>query len=403
MFAKNVPFEEFEYRREKCRIEVKKRKLNGVMIWSRGGGTWDRYAGVDYFANHYQQRCYLPDADPLWTGRSHCVLMIPTEGEPVLIVTTGEYRKDLVAIKDIRYSSDFFGLIEKTAKELGMDKGKVGIMYEDTLTWKIGRKMKEAMPELEMVPCDDIISDMRMIKSPREIESIKKANEIGTMAMDLIMSNVEAGKTEAQVLGPAMDKIYSEGAVLYFVVTSSGPYSDAVHSVDFPGYDSIRELEDGELFKVDLILCYEGYICDFGRSTVVGNKYDEKQKRAIEIVTEACEYVMSLVKPGISIKELYAAGDKFLEEKGVSLEEKQDNENKLYAAFPPHWGHGIGLTWERPWFINEEEVILEENMYIAVEKGLYQPGMGTVNYEQNLIVTKDGSETLSKAKKIWLK
>lgn len=78
------------------------------MIWSRGGGTWDRYAGAEYFANHYQQRCYLPDQEPLWSGRSHCVLMIPAVGEPVLIVTTMEFRKDLVAIEDIRYSTDFW-------------------------------------------------------------------------------------------------------------------------------------------------------------------------------------------------------------------------------------------------------------------------------------------------------
>ncbi|MCI6152614.1 MAG: Xaa-Pro peptidase family protein [Fusobacterium perfoetens] len=398
MFAKNVPFEEFERRREKCREEVVKQGLNGVMIWSRGGGTWDRFAGVDYFANHYQQRCYLPDQPPLWTGRSHCVLMIPKEGEPVLIVTTLEYRKDLVAVKDIRYSTDFFKLVADTAKELKMDIGKVGVMYEDTLTWKIGREMKERMPELELVPCDDILSKMRLVKSPREIESIRRANEIGTEAVEMIMNNVAAGKTEAEVIGPAMAKVYSEGAVLYFIVTSSGPHSDAVHSVDFPGYDCNRKLQDGELFKVDFIICYEGYICDFGRTTVVGGKPTEKQKRAIDIVTDACEYVMSLVKPGVSVRELCEAGDRYLEERGVSLSSEQTDENTLYAAFPPHWGHGIGLTWERPWFIHEEDMILEENMYIAIEKGLYQPGLGTVNYEQNLIVTKDGSETLSKTK-----
>lgn len=402
MFSKNVPFEEFEKRREICREEVEKRNLSGVMIWSRGGGTWDRYAGVDYFANHYQQRCYLPDQSPLWTGRSHCVLMIPKIGEPVLIVTTLEYRKDLVAIKDIRYDSDFFGLVARTAKELNMAEGNVGVMYEDTLTYKIAKEIKERLPKLEMIPCDDILSEMRLVKSPREIESIKKANEIGTAAMDLIMTNVAAGKTEAEVLGPAMAKIYSEGAVLYFIVTSSGPHSDAVHSIDFPGYDSIRKLEVGDLFKVDMILCYEGYICDFGRTTVVGGNPNPKQKKAIDIVTDACEYVMSLVKPGISIRELCEAGDKYLVEHGVSLSSEQTDKNVLYAAFPPHWGHGIGLTWERPWFIHEEETILKENMYIAVEKGLYQPGLGTVNYEQNLIVTKDGSETLSKAKKKYI-
>lgn len=402
MFAKNVPFEEFKERRMHCQEEVKKRGLKGVMIWSRGGGTWDRYAGAEYFANHYQQRCYLPDQEPLWSGRSHCVLMIPAVGEPVLIVTTMEFRKDLVAIEDIRYSTDFFGLVCKTAKELGMSQGEVGIMYEDVLTWKIGRKMKEQMPELKMVPCNDILSDMRVVKSPREIESIRKANEIGSAAMELIMNNVAAGKTEAQVLGPAMEKIYSEGAVLYFVVTSSGPYSDAVHSIDFPGYDSNRILENGEMFKVDLIIAYEGYICDFGRTTIVGMKPTEEQRRIIEIVVEACEHVISLVKPGITIKELCQAGDDFLLRRGVSLSAEQNDAKQIYAAFPPHWGHSIGLTWERPWFIYEEDVVLKENMYLAVEKGLYQPGMGTATYEQNLIVTKTGAEVLTKTRKLWL-
>ncbi|MTI68364.1 MAG: aminopeptidase P family protein [Firmicutes bacterium] len=402
MFSKDVPFEEFKNRRTRCQEEVKNRGLKGVMIWSRGGGTWDRYAGVDYFANHYQQRCYLPDHEPLWSGRSHCVLMIPVEGDPVLLVTTLEFRKDLVGIKDVRYSTDFFGLVSKTAKELGMSEGEVGVMYEDVLTWKIGRKMKEQMPKLQMVPCDDILSDMRVVKSEREIESIRKANEIGSAAMEMIMSNVAAGKTEAQVIGPAMEKIYAEGAVLYFVVTSSGPHSDAVHSIDFPGYDSDRIIQNGEMFKVDLIIAYEGYICDFGRTTIVGNKPSQEQRRIIEIVVEACEHVISLVKPGITVKELCKAGDDYLLSRGVSLSAEQNDKNKIYAAFPPHWGHSIGLTWERPWLIHEEDVVLEENMYLAVEKGLYQPGMGTATYEQNLLVTKTGAEVLSTAKKLWL-
>ncbi|MGK0466968.1 M24 family metallopeptidase [Clostridium sp.] len=402
MFATNVPFQEFKNRRIHCQKEVNKRGLKGVMIWSRGGGTWDRYAGVDYFANHYQQRCYLPDHEPLWSGRSHCVLMIPAVGEPVLLVTTMEFRKDLVAIEDVRYSTDFFSLISETAKELGMNQGEVGVMYEDVLTWKIGKNMKEQMPELEMVPCDDILSDMRVIKSPREIEAIRKANEIGSEAVDIIMRNVAPGKTEAQVIGPAMDKIYSEGAVLYFVVTSSGPNSDAVHSVDFPGYDSNRIIQKGEMFKVDLIICYEGYICDFGRTTIVGMEPTVEQRKIIEAVVDSCEYVISLIKPGVTVKELCKAGDEFLLKTGVSLSSEQNDENEIYAAFPPHWGHSIGMTWERPWFINDEDVVLEENMYLAIEKGLYQPGMGTATYEQDLIVTKTGAEVLTTTRKLWL-
>lgn len=402
MFATNVPFDLFKERQNKCREEVIERNLNGVMIWSRGGGTWDRYAGVDYFANHYQQRCYLPDQEGLWNGRSHCVLLIPNQGEPVLLVTTLEYRKDLVAVKDIRYSPDFFTLLEDTAKELKMDLGNVGVMYEDVLTWKIGKEIAQRMPNMNMVACDDILSDMRVVKDSREIKSIEKACEIGSKAVEIIMNNAKPGKTEAQIIGPAMDLIFSEGAVLYFIVTSSGPHSDSVHSIDFPGYDSTRLIKEGEMFKVDLIICYEGYICDFGRTTIVKSKPSSKEKKMIECVANACEHVMGLIKPGITVKELYDAGDNYLLNEGISLDSQQDDENKIYASFPPHWGHSIGMTWEKPWLISEDETVIKEGMYLAVEKGLYSPGTGTATYEQNLIVTKEGSRTLTTTKKIWI-
>lgn len=385
-----------------CQAEANKKGLNGVMVWSRGGGTWDRYAGAGYFANHYQQRCYLPDQAPLWTGRSHCVLMIPKSGDPVLLVTTLEYRRDLVAVEDVRYSTDFFGLVADTAKELSMDAGQVGLIYGDTLTWKIGTEVKSRLPEMEWVPCDEILEEMRMVKTPMEQGVIRKACEIGSRALDIIMDGVQEGRTEAQVLGPAMDHIVSNGGALYFVVTNSGENSTPVHSVDFPGYDSTRPMKNGDLFKVDLILVYQGYICDFGRTTVVGGKADPVQEQMIRTVADACEHVMAHVRPGITVRELCEIGDKYLEEHGVSLSGEQNDPNQIYAAFPPHWGHGIGMTWERPWFIHEETMELKAGMFIAVEKALYKEGVGTVTYEQNLLVTENGSETLTTSEKVWL-
>jgi Xaa-Pro aminopeptidase len=402
MFAYNVPFKDFELRRRNCQIEAKKRELSGVFVCSRGGGTFDRYAGGCYFANHYQQRCYLPDNLPLWSGRSHSMLLIPAEGESVLLVTTLEYRKDLVAIKDIRYAPDFHKLIADTAKELGMDCGDVGIIYEDTIHGTILRNMNENLPDLNLVPCDDIISNMQVIKTPREQTSIIEACRIGSEAVRLIMEQVAEGKTESEVLGPAMAHIYSNGAVLYFVVTNGGKDSTPVHSIDFPGYDCRRKMKNGDIFKVDLILIFEGYICDFGRTTVVGGEADPVVRRMIEEVTLSCEHVISKIKPGVKISEVVASGDEYLISKGIYLDAEQTDPDKIYAAFPPHWGHGIGMTWERPWFVKDETMVVEENMYLAVEKCLYKPGVGTVNYEQNFLVTADGVKILTTTQKLWI-
>lgn len=402
MFSHNVPYDLFVKRRQACQEEVRKRGLNGVYICSRGGGTFDRFAGGDYFANHYQQRCYLPDNLPLWSGRSHSMLLIPAEGEPVLLVTTMEYRKDLVAIGDIRYGTDFHALLAQTAKELHMDVGNAGIMFEDTLHGNIMRHLRHNLPSLVLVPCDDIIGAMQVIKAPRERESIVESCRIGSEAVRIIMEGVAPGKTESQVIGPAMEHVFSQGAVLYFVVANGGKDSNPVHSIDFPGFDSRRKMEKGDIFKVDLIILYEGYICDFGRTTIVGGDPDPVQRKMIETVTDSCEHVVSLIKPGVKVRDIVAAGDGYLSGHGISLSPQQDDRNTIYAAFPPHWGHGVGMTWERPWFVTEETMEIEQHMYLAVEKCLYKPGVGTVNYEQNLLVTSDGNKVLTTTRKLWI-
>ena len=171
---------------------------------------------------------------------------------------------------------------------------------------------------------------------------------------------------------------------------------------DFPGYDCHRKMKNGDIFKVDLIILYEGYICDFGRTTIVGGIADPIQRRMIEEVTFSCEHVISKIKPGVRISDIVKAGDLYLTEKGISLDSEQNDPNKIYAAFPPHWGHGVGMTWERPWFVKEETMVVKENMYLAVEKCLYKPGLGTVNYEQNLLVTADGPRILTTTQKLWI-
>ncbi len=403
MFMNDIPHEEFRQRREKLRAAAAEMNLKGVVVCSRGGGTFDRYAGALYLANHYQQRCFLPDNLPLWSGRSHSFLLIPAEGEAVLIVSTLEYRRDLVSIKDVRFGNDIYALFAETAAEKGMDRGRVGIVGEDVLPLKTWRLLRERLDGLEPVPFDRNFDRMRIIKSEREIRAIRRASEICSEAVNLIMENISEGKTESEIIAPGIAHVIAKGAALYFVVTSSGPRSDAVHSIDFPGYGSDRRVRKGELFKVDLIIAYEGYISDFGRTGVVGGTADPLQKTMIETVTAACEAVIDRIQPGIPIAELCATGDDFLRSHGITLEEeRQDNPDKLYAAFPPHWGHGIGLSWEEPWFVESDRSVVQEGMYLAVEKALYRPGVGTVTYEQNLLVSAHGAEVLTKAKKIWI-
>ena len=401
MLTSNINQQEFVDRRNKCKDEAIKLGFKGLMVWSRGGGSFDRYADNSYLANHYQQRCFLPDFMPLWSGRSHCCLLIPAAGEPVLVVSSPEYNPNLVTVKDVRYHADFSGEICKAMKELKMDQGQIGLFGTDVMTHDRVVYIGKNLPKVELVPADDILTNVRVVKSARELDAIRKVSKIGSKAVDLIMSSVAPGKTEAEVLSSAMEYIISQGAALYFTVASSGETINSAHSLDFPGYDGSRKLKEGEFFRFDLIIVNEGYISDFGRTTVVGNKATAQQKEMMEKVTNACEYLISCIKPGMSITELVKLGNQHLLDNGVSLDTVQTDPSKIYAAYPPHWGHSLGMTWERPWFIEEEDFIIQENMYIAIEKSLYSPALGTTFFEQNIIVGKDGVELVSTSKTRW--
>ena len=404
MLIENVSGEEFAERRNNCLKEANERGLAGLMIWSRGGGTYCRHANVAYLTNHYMQYPNLPDFLPYWSIRGHCLLFLPVEGEAVLILSTPEYRKDLVTVEDVRYNPNFFEEIFKVANELGLAEKRVGMVGGDVLTHAHSKKIAEKLPGMELVPCDEILEVARTIKSPSEIRAIRKACEIGSEAVDTIMSNIEAGKTESQVIAPAVGKLVADGAAVYIIAVSSGPFCNNWTSMPFPGYDAQRKLEKGELFRVDLVIAYQGYYCDFGRTGVVGGQATDEQRKLIQTVSDVCEHVIEYIKPGMSVEELYAEGNHYLTEKGIimtSSADQQTEPDKMYVVYPLLWGHGMGMGWERPWMLDGENMTIQPNMYLAVERTLYQPGIGSASYEQNLLVQEEGCTVLTKTKKNW--
>ena len=404
MITNNISMDEFAERRQNCREKARERGLAGLMIWSRGGGSYCRHANVDYLANHYMEYVNLPDFLPYWSIRSHCMLLLPVEGEPILLLSTPEYRKDLVTVKDVRYNPNLFEEIDKAVRESGLAEGRVGLVGSDVLTVEHNRKISAKLPDMEVVNADDILETARLLKSPAEIEVIKEACRIGSEAVDSIMSNIAPGKTESQVIAPAVGGLVARGAAVNTIAVSSGPYIDSWSGLPFPGYDSQRKLENGELFRVDLVIVYQGYFCDFGRSGVVGNQVTPEQRELIETVSDVCDHVIGEIKPGMSIAELYESGNRYLVEKGIEFSSsaaEQTDPGKMYVVYPLLWGYGLGMGWERPWMLEGEDMIIKPNMHLAVERTLLRPGVGKVAYEDDLLVQEDGCIVLTQVRKNW--
>ena len=163
---------------------------------------------------------------------------------------------------------------------------------------------------------------------------------------------------------------------------SSGPRSRYWAGQPAPGF-STRRLEAGDLVRFDMGLVLDGYLSDFGRTRVVGPP-DAAQERLLGALHAGLDAAIVTVGPDVAVRDVVAAGD-------AALAEAPDIE----ASFPAHWGHGLGLGWERPWMVSDEPLSLEAGMYLAVERSVTLPGAGSAAAEQTLLVTGDGHELLS--------
>src|SRR6188472_1645872 len=77
--------EEYSERQHRARELAERAGASGVVVIGRGGGTYDRHGDLWYLTGHYQTFPYLHDRPPLWSGRAHAVLVLPVEGESLLI------------------------------------------------------------------------------------------------------------------------------------------------------------------------------------------------------------------------------------------------------------------------------------------------------------------------------
>jgi Xaa-Pro aminopeptidase len=102
--------------------------------------------------------------------------------------------------------------------------------------------------------------------------------------------------------------------------------------------------------------------------------------------------MVAAIRPGITVRELVAIGDRHTEAFG--------GETSQLARQWPLYGHGNGLFFEAPTISirvgNDADFVLRENMVISIEVFFSKAGVGDAGFENNVIVTGNGAELLSR-------
>ncbi|MDE0241978.1 MAG: Xaa-Pro peptidase family protein [bacterium] len=385
-----IPSSEFAGRRNRARHAVQEAGLAGLLVCSRGGGTTDRYADVKYLTNFYTRFPYIPDVPGEWTGRAHAFVILPADGEPVLVADDRPERDSDLAIGDVTVTGDVTGSVIAAMKKAGLAGGRIGIAGSDTLPWSLHNALAAALPEITWIPADDILGRLRMVKSPGEIAMLRRASQVGGRATEAMLERAVPGATHGEVVAAGMEVLVTAGGILYnsFMSSGKGGNNPVTVASSFPTWGSDDVLEDGDWFHVGISGAVDGYYFDHARSKPVGHATAE-QIRVFEAPLLAVREAMAVVRPGVTAADIARAGREKLESLGFELEGS-------FKGF----GHGIGLGWDSPWLVESDHTPIEENMVLCVERSVRH--MGYVgDFEETVVVTKDGHELLTDARVRW--
>lgn len=245
-------------------------------------------------------------------------------------------------------------------------------------------KYLEDVVDAPLVTLSNIIENLREVKDAEEIAIIKKACAISDAAFTHILSYIKAGMTEIQVANELDFFMRSLGAtgVSFETIVASGVRSAMPH-----GVASDKVIEQGDMITLDFGCYYEGYVSDMTRTIALGNPGEELKEIHQRVLTAQLK-VTEAAKAGLTGIELDNVARGYFEELGCA------------AAFGHSTGHGIGLEiHEGP---NVSKVATKKFVpgnIITNEPGLYYPGLGGCRIEDDLLITENGVEILTKSPK----
>lgn len=271
----------------------------------------------------------------------------------------------------------------KTALEIVKDLLKrlkvTRLAFESTMSYDMWSSYGAELKPIHMVPDPGILTSLRMIKTPEEIEKIKRACGLADECIKHVERMIQPGIRELDISLDIEFFIRRNNATPSFnPIVASGEHSASPHSPL-----STRVLQRGDFVTIDWGAFLDGYCSDMTRTYILGEPTAE-QCRVYSAVLEAQLMAISSIRPGISAQE----PDRVAREVLAGYD--------LGNFFIHGLGHGLGREVHDFGSLNvSSSDILEVGQVWTVEPGVYIEGFGGVRIEDDLVITEQGVEILT--------
>lgn len=254
---------------------------------------------------------------------------------------------------------------------------RIGLGSYVECTLPIYEGLKNAYPKAEIVNCNDIMVNLRKIKSENELACIREGFRIIELATDEVIKNLKPGVTELQMVGVAQRVIYENGAEYEGLPMYVFSEESTRHAISRSRY---REIKKGDIVQLNLSAKIDGYSPAIGLPVVMG-KLEGERRELVEFCKQMHDWTCEQIKAGVIASDV---AKKFLQKF------KDNGYEKNYVYGPCH-GTGM-IEVEAPWMETSSDYPLEENMTFQVDTFISGPTFGC-RWEKGIAVKKAGYES----------
>lgn len=335
---------------------------------------------------------YFADASGMLgaeSGSRPMCYLLPREGTPTLLVhefLAGGVGADAAVRTYDRLSSLPAAELREAMEDAGVADGRVGVEYgpETTLSVPAG-EFREFVDRsaATFVDAQPLLVALRSRKSPAETERIERACEITDEAFARTFADVSTGSTGAEIESLFRRHLLDCGGAAPWALVTCGPgeYDRTASG------GSDRAVEAGDMVWIDGGCAVDGYFSDYSRAGVLGGP-SERQHEAQRAVRRVTREAVEAIAPGVPMADVAREAEAALD--GLDLPV-----TARLSRLAGRIGHSLGLqVTELPSLHAGSDRTFRSGMVLTVEPA-FATDYGTFHVEANLVVTEDGTRTLS--------
>ncbi|UYX54270.1 aminopeptidase P family protein [Bacillus thuringiensis] len=335
------------------------------------------------FGNSVEETLFIEKSDPVlekWVGKT----------------VSKEETEQISGIKKVVYIESFEKTMTNTlfaenVKHVYLDLERREWKGTETKPLAFAKHVREQYPHITIGNVYPDICELRVFKTEEEIEKIKEAIVVTQEGIYNVLKQAKAGIMEYE-LEAHFDFTLKSSGIKYHAfdtILASGKNATVLHYED-----NDAKVEQGDLVLLDLGAQKDYYNADISYTFPASGTFSSRQKQIYNIVLKALKETTELIKPGLKFAALNEHTKKVLAEecKAIGLIQEDEELSKYYYHGVSHFlgldTHDVGTYKDR---------VLEAGMVITIEPGLYieEESIG-IRIEDDILVTKDGYENLSK-------